>query len=109
VYRGKVFVFTGILDIAKTEDGLAAVLGHEVAHVVAHHPAERMSSGFIVWALVIAISNLLDISGQLPSLFMDVLYSLPNSRVQEVRFASNDMIMILLMKTNYRLKLIGWD
>lgn len=36
---GKVFVFTGILPLCKDEDGIAAVLGHELAHVVAHHTA----------------------------------------------------------------------
>jgi hypothetical protein len=36
---GKVFVFTGILPLCKDEDGIAAVLGHEIAHVVAHHTA----------------------------------------------------------------------
>jgi Zn-dependent protease with chaperone function len=36
---GKVFVFTGILDACRDEDGVAAVLGHEIAHVVAHHTA----------------------------------------------------------------------
>lgn len=29
---GKVFVYTGLFDITKTEDGMAAVLGHEIAH-----------------------------------------------------------------------------
>lgn len=36
---GKVFVFTGILPLCGGEDGIAAVLGHEIAHVVAHHTA----------------------------------------------------------------------
>lgn len=36
---GKVFVFTGILPLCRDEDGIAAVLGHEIAHVVAHHTA----------------------------------------------------------------------
>lgn len=36
---GKVFVFTGILPHCRDEDGVAAVLGHEIAHVVAHHTA----------------------------------------------------------------------
>lgn len=45
--NGQIVVFTGILPIAKTEAGLAAVIGHEVAHVVAHHSAERMSQALI--------------------------------------------------------------
>ncbi len=40
---GKVGVYTGILPITKTDAGLAAVLGHEIAHVSARHGAERMS------------------------------------------------------------------
>jgi len=41
--NGKIVVFTGLLPIAKTEAGLAAVIGHEVAHVIARHQAERVS------------------------------------------------------------------
>lgn len=40
---GKVGVHTGILPIAKTDAGLATVIGHEVAHASLHHGAERMS------------------------------------------------------------------
>jgi len=42
---GKVAVYTGIFPVAKTEAGLAAVLGHEVTHALARHGAERMSQG----------------------------------------------------------------
>lgn len=41
--NGKIVVYTGILPIAKNDAGLAAIIGHEVAHVVAKHSAERMS------------------------------------------------------------------
>jgi predicted Zn-dependent protease len=40
---GKVAVYTGILPVTRDEAGLAAVLGHEVAHVLARHSAERIS------------------------------------------------------------------
>lgn len=40
---GKVGVYTGLLPITKDEAGLATVLGHEVAHAVARHGAERLS------------------------------------------------------------------
>jgi len=40
---GKVGVYTGLLPITRDEAGLAAVLGHEVAHAVARHGAERLS------------------------------------------------------------------
>ncbi len=47
---GKIGVYTGLLPIAKNEAGLAAILGHEVAHATARHAAERMSQGLILQA-----------------------------------------------------------
>mgnify|MGYP001071556254 FL=1 len=73
---GKVCVFTGLLPIVKSEAGLAAVLGHEVSHVVARtsssfesprievahfrrtyagHAAENISRGFFIQALVLFV------------------------------------------------------
>ena len=40
---GKVAVYTGMLTITRDEAGLAAVLGHEIAHVIARHGGERVS------------------------------------------------------------------
>jgi len=40
---GKVVVYTGILDVTGDEAGLAVVIGHEVAHAIARHGAERLS------------------------------------------------------------------
>lgn len=82
--RGKVFVYTGILPICGDEDGLAAVLGHEIAHIVARHPAERMSNSFLTLGVVFMISFLFDVSGQFTSLLVNLMYGLPNSRSQEV-------------------------
>ncbi|MDT8383904.1 MAG: M48 family metallopeptidase [Gammaproteobacteria bacterium] len=45
---GKVGIYTGILPITRDEEGLATVIGHEVAHAVARHGAERMSHGLLV-------------------------------------------------------------
>jgi predicted Zn-dependent protease len=44
---GKVGIFTGILPITQDEAGLATVIGHEVAHAVAHHGAERLSESML--------------------------------------------------------------
>jgi predicted Zn-dependent protease len=44
---GKVVVYTGILPITKDENGLAVVMGHEIAHAIAQHGNERMSQGLI--------------------------------------------------------------
>ena len=45
---GKIAVYTGILDVTKNTNGLAAVMGHEVAHAVAKHSVERASRGTIL-------------------------------------------------------------
>jgi predicted Zn-dependent protease len=45
---GKVAVYTGILPITRDDTGLAAVMGHEVAHVIARHGAERLSQDLLV-------------------------------------------------------------
>jgi metalloendopeptidase OMA1, mitochondrial len=47
---GKVAVYTGMLPIARDDAGLAAVLGHEVAHAIARHGGERMSQQLAVKA-----------------------------------------------------------
>lgn len=45
---GKVAVYTGILPITRDEAGLAAVMGHEVAHAIARHGGERVSQGLLL-------------------------------------------------------------
>lgn len=41
---GKIGVYTGILNVTENQDQLAAIMGHEVGHVIANHSNERMSS-----------------------------------------------------------------
>lgn len=45
---GKVGIYTGILPITKDEAGMATVIGHEIAHAVARHGAERVSEGILM-------------------------------------------------------------
>ena len=58
---GKVVVYSGILPITQNQTGLAVVMGHEIAHAIAQHGAERMSQGLMQQlggvALSIAIQN----------------------------------------------------
>lgn len=44
---GKVAFYSGIMPICKDETGVAVVMGHEVAHAIANHGAERMSQGLV--------------------------------------------------------------
>lgn len=86
---GKVAVFTGILPIAKTEAGLATVMGHEVAHALERHGAERMSRGIIeqiaqLGTLAAAASGAIDpgVMQGIQSAY-GVGFSLPFNRKQE--------------------------
>ncbi len=44
---GKIVFYTGILPIAANEAGVAAIMGHEVAHALANHGQQRMSAGML--------------------------------------------------------------
>ncbi|KAF9193672.1 hypothetical protein BGZ50_007248 [Haplosporangium sp. Z 11] len=69
---GKVFVFTGILPIAANEDGLATVLGHEIAHQLARHSAEKLSFTKIALFVGIIISLVFDPSWSMQRIMMDL-------------------------------------
>ena len=54
---GKVVVYSGLLPVAQNETGLAVVMGHEIAHVIAKHGSERMSQALLVEMGGIALSE----------------------------------------------------
>jgi len=88
---GKVGIYTGILPITKDESGLATVIGHEVAHAVARHGAERMSEGMAMQlggeVLGVSLSNSdprMQAAAQVAyGLTTQVGRELPHSRAQE--------------------------
>ena len=45
---GKIAVYSGMLEVSKNENGLAAVMGHEIAHAVAKHSVERASRNVVI-------------------------------------------------------------
>ena len=103
---GKVVVYTGILPITRTEAGLAVVIGHEVAHALARHGAERMSDQMVaqVGATAAAVALSATVSGRsrvyLPAMMAALGagatygYILPMSRAQE---SEADRIGLILM------------
>lgn len=89
---GKVGVYTGILPITRDETGLATVIGHEVAHAVARHGAERISQGLVLQlggevlnaALQTRPSETNSLVMAAYGLGSQVGYMLPHSRNQEL-------------------------
>ena len=45
---GKIAIYSGMLEVTKNKNGLAAVMGHEIAHAVAKHSVERASRGTLL-------------------------------------------------------------
>jgi len=90
---GKVAVYTGILPLTRDEAGLAAVIGHEVAHATARHGAERMSQSLLLQAGLSVGAVAAGVSGRDPGTTQLVLGALgagatlgiilPFSRLQE--------------------------
>ena len=62
---GKIAVYTGMLDVTKNTNGLAAVMGHEIAHAVAKHSVERASRS-VATKVVLQVTDILS-GGKLSS------------------------------------------
>ncbi len=60
------------------------MLGHEIAHNVARHAAERMSQTFLALPVALVASYLFDISGGVAQMMLDYAFLRPGSRKQEV-------------------------
>lgn len=87
---GKIGVHTGMLKVAESPAQLAAVIGHEVGHVLARHGAERVSENFATQGGLAAINLILSQRGENYDLLMGALglgaqfgVLLPHSRTQE--------------------------
>lgn len=79
---GKIGVYTGLLKVATTQDQLAAVLGHEVSHVLAGHSAERLSDQMIAQG-VVSMAQAYGAGGQVASIAANTFFLLPFSRTHE--------------------------
>ncbi len=86
---GKVGVLTGIIPVAATNAGLAAVLGHEVGHAVARHSGERLSHAILVTGVILSVDQVMkdskmhDLALGALGLGAQVGVMLPYSRVHE--------------------------
>lgn len=100
---GKVFVYTGLMELVQNDDELAVVIGHEVAHAILRHGAERMSMQSIQGTLGGILGIVLDIATPSYSQAFQTAYGLgsnvgimlPYSRSHELEA---DEVGILLMK-----------
>jgi len=54
---GKIAFYTGILPICKNDDGIAAVMGHEIAHAFARHTVEKLTQSSMIQMATLGISN----------------------------------------------------
>lgn len=89
---GKVGVYTGIFDVAKTQDQLAAVIGHEIGHVLERHHDERVTrqmgaAGAVQLLGVLAGARYGDTGAQIANqgggLLAQTGFLLPGTRAQE--------------------------
>ncbi|MDD7985694.1 M48 family metallopeptidase [Lentisphaera marina] len=107
---GKIAFYTGILPVTKDDDGMAVVMGHEIAHAVAEHGNERMSQAMLINGGLMAAAIGLETSdavdddigkailigaGGLAS----VGVALPNSRTQELE--ADYMGLVFMAKAGY--------
>ncbi len=114
---GKVVVYTGILPTTKTEEGLAVVMGHEIAHAIAEHGSERMSQALLAQMGGMALDQALTTSpGQTKQLWMNVYGAgvqygalLPYSRVQESEADHLGLIFMAMAGYDPREAVTFWE
>lgn len=99
---GKIGVYTGLIELSENQHQLAAVIGHEVGHVIAEHGNERMSSSTLIGVGMEVTNQLLQTNGIASSslimaglgLGVQVGVQLPFSRTHE---SEADLIGLDLM------------
>jgi predicted Zn-dependent protease len=118
---GKVVVYNGILPITRTEAGLAVVIGHEVAHALARHGAERMSDQMVasVGAAAASVALAATVGGRsrtyVPAMMAalgagaTVGFILPMSRAQESEADRIGLILMALAGYDPREAVTVWE
>jgi len=108
IHPMQVVFYTGILPLTQNEDGLAVVMGHEIAHAVARHGNERMSQGLMVQMGGIALSQALKEKPEATQALFLTAYGLgsqvgvmlPYSRMHE--YEADELGLIFMAMAGYQ-------
>lgn len=100
---GKIAFYTGLIEgLALTDDEIAAVMGHEIAHALREHSRERASQqaaqGLVV-NIGAALLGLGNVGSQLGNMVAQAMFGLPNSRTQETE--ADEMGVELAARAGY--------
>lgn len=112
---GKVVVYTGLVNMLRSETLLAVVMGHEIAHAVARHGNERMTYSMITNGMGIAGSIITSGNRQVNTIFersygscAEIGILLPNSRKQELEADRFGLIFLAMAGYDPRESVTLW-
>lgn len=109
---GKIAFYTGILDVTKDEDGMAAVMGHEIAHAVAKHSVERASQAVLLNVGTTILDNILDgalSASRVDDYIVQLGINLPYGRLQESEADYLGLIFMTLAGYDNRAAIGVWE
>lgn len=116
---GKVCFYTGILPICQNDEGVAVVMGHEIAHAIAEHGRERMSRamaangitqvGAVAAGIATKSEDVMQVAGQVLGIGTQVGGVLPNSRKQEAEADKLGLIFMAMAGYNPQEGVAFWQ